>query len=41
MKVGSINAIDSSSRKKLSYTELLKRAETNVAPVPDKAVQFM
>ena len=41
IKTGSINSIDKSSRSKLSYTELLKQAETNTAPIPDKAVQFV
>lgn len=40
MKVGSINTIDASTRRKEAYSQLLKNANTNVAPVPDKAVQF-
>lgn len=40
MKVGSINTIDASTRRKEAYSQLLKNAKTNVAPVPDKAVQF-
>lgn len=40
MKVGSINTIDASTRRKEAYSQLLKKAKTNVAPIPDKAIQF-
>jgi len=40
IRVGSINSLDASTRKKQSYKEILRRADLNVAPVPDKAVQF-
>jgi hypothetical protein len=38
---GAINSIDASARNKLSHSQLLKLAETKVAPVPDKAIQFV
>jgi ATP-binding cassette subfamily F protein 3 len=41
IRAGSINNLDASTRKKQSYRELLKRNDINVAPVPDKAVQFI
>jgi ATP-binding cassette subfamily F protein 3 len=41
IKEGSINSIDASSRSHLPHSELLKRPEADVAPVPDKAVQFV
>ena len=41
IKQGSINSLDTASRTKLSHTEMLKRAEISIAPVPDKAVQFV
>ena len=40
IRKGSINSVDAGSRAKLSHRELLKRGETSVKPVPDKAVQF-
>lgn len=42
MKVGSINSLDASTRKngRSNYSQLFKRAELNVAPIPDKEVQF-
>ena len=40
IRKGSINAIDATTRNKLSHKELLKRAEVFVGPVPDKEVQF-
>ena len=41
IKVGSINSLDASTRKNAKhYGQLFKRAELNVAPVPEKEVQF-
>jgi ATP-binding cassette subfamily F protein 3 len=40
MRKGSINALDATTRSKLSHKELLKQAEVLVGPVPDKAVHF-
>ena len=41
IKVGSINSLDASTRKNAkNYSELFKKAELSVAPVPDKEVQF-
>ena len=40
IKQGAINSLDASTRKKQTHRQLLKRADINVAPVPDKAVQF-
>jgi ATPase subunit of ABC transporter with duplicated ATPase domains len=40
IKAGSINMLDASTRKKLSYKQLTKRSDISVAAVPDKAVQF-
>ena len=40
IKAGSINMLDASTRKKLSYKQLAKRADISVDKVPDKAVQF-
>lgn len=40
IKAGSINMLDASTRKKLSYKQLAKRSDISVAAVPDKAVQF-
>ncbi len=40
IRPGSINSLDASTRKKLDHGQMLKRMELNVAPVPDKAVQF-
>jgi len=41
IKKGSINSMDSSTRRDLTHTHLLNCAETNIAPVPDKSVQFV
>jgi ATP-binding cassette, subfamily F, member 3 len=41
IREGSINGVAASTRNKLSHEKLLKLAETSVAPVPDKAVQFV
>jgi hypothetical protein len=41
IKAGSINSLDAASRDKMSHSEMLKRAELSIAPVPDKAVQFV
>jgi ATP-binding cassette, subfamily F, member 3 len=41
IREGSINGVVASTRNKLSHEKLLKLAETSVAPVPDKAVQFV
>jgi ATPase subunit of ABC transporter with duplicated ATPase domains len=38
---GSINSIDATTRKNMTYAQLLKQPETNVANAPDKAVQFV
>ncbi|KAL7538101.1 hypothetical protein ACHAXR_011325 [Thalassiosira sp. AJA248-18] len=40
MRKGSINAIDASQRNNLTHKELLKLADVDIGPVPDKAVQF-
>lgn len=40
IRKGSINAIDASTRNQLDQKQLLKRAEADISPVPDKAVQF-
>lgn len=41
IRTGSINSIDASSRKKQTYQQLLIRADINIAPIPDKEVQFV
>ena len=42
MKIASINSLDASTRKngRSNYSQLFKKAELNVAPIPDKEVQF-
>ena len=40
IRIGSINAIDASTRNQLTHKQLLKRAEVVISPIPDKAVQF-
>jgi len=40
MRKGSINSIDASKRNQLTHKELVKLAEIDIGPVPDKAVQF-
>jgi len=40
MRKGCINSVDASTRGQLSHKELMKLAEIDVGPVPDKAVQF-
>lgn len=41
IKVGSINSLDATTRKQSkNYLQLLKRSDLNVAPVPEKEVQF-
>jgi ATPase subunit of ABC transporter with duplicated ATPase domains len=40
IRIGSINAIDASTRNQLTHKQLLKRAEVDISPIPDKAVQF-
>ena len=40
IRKGSLNAIDATTRRKLSHKELLKRGEVLIGPVPDKEVQF-
>eukprot|EP00986_Skeletonema_menzelii_P015390 scaffold11688_cov145-Skeletonema_menzelii.AAC.1 len=40
IRKGSINSIDASTRNQLDQKQLLKRAEIDISPVPDKAVQF-
>ena len=39
MKLGSINSLDASTRKKLGYKALVQKTQ-KISPVPDKAVQF-
>jgi len=41
IKVGSINSLDAATRKKQNYKQLISRGEISLAPVPDKAVQFI
>ena len=41
MRIGSINAVGAEKRKNLTHKELVKLAEVDVGPVPDKAVQFV
>ena len=41
IRAGSINNLDASTRKKQSHRQLVKSTEINLAPVPDKAVQFI
>jgi len=40
MRKGCINSVDASTRGQLTHRELMKLAEIDVGPVPDKAVQF-
>ena len=41
MKIGSINSLDASTRKQSkNYSQLLKRSDLRVTPVPEKEVQF-
>jgi ATPase subunit of ABC transporter with duplicated ATPase domains len=40
IRKGSINGVDASQRSTLTHRELMKLAEIDVGPVPDKAVQF-
>ncbi len=41
IRAGAINNLDASTRKKQTHRQMLQRADLNVAPVPDKAVQFI
>ncbi|GAX16795.1 hypothetical protein FisN_5Hh166 [Fistulifera solaris] len=41
IKTGSINALDASTRRALSTTQLLDMTKKSIAPPPDKAVQFI
>ena len=41
IKPGSINAMDASSRKKLTTNQLLKMTKESVSPPPDKSIQFV
>jgi ATP-binding cassette, subfamily F, member 3 len=41
IREGSINSVDATTRKNMTYAQLLKQPETNVANAPDKAVQFV
>jgi ATP-binding cassette subfamily F protein 3 len=41
IKVGSINSLDAATRKKYTYRQLVQRQDINIAPIPDKAVQFI
>ena len=41
IKQGSVNSLDAAARGKMSHSEILKSAQLSVAPVPDKAVQFV
>uniref|UniRef100_A0A7S4N6T8 ABC transporter domain-containing protein n=1 Tax=Odontella aurita TaxID=265563 RepID=A0A7S4N6T8_9STRA len=40
IRPGAINSVDASTRSHLTHKQLLKRAEVDIGPVPDKAVQF-
>ena len=40
IRVGSINGVDASRRRDMTHGELVKLAEIDVGPVPDRAVQF-
>jgi ATP-binding cassette subfamily F protein 3 len=40
IRKGSINGVDASQRSNLTHRELVKLAEIDVGPIPDKAVQF-
>jgi ATPase subunit of ABC transporter with duplicated ATPase domains len=40
IRKGSINSIGASQRNDLTHKELLKLAEIDIGPIPDKAVQF-
>ena len=40
VKVGSINAIDASTRHGCTTQQLLEMAKKSIAPPPDKAIQF-
>lgn len=40
LRKGSINAMDAGRRNALSHKELLKLADIDIGPVPDKAIQF-
>lgn len=40
IKVGSINNLDSSTRKQQNYDQLFKNKQLNIAPIPEKEVQF-
>ena len=40
IRKGSINGVDASQRSTLTHRELMKLAEIDVGPIPDKAVQF-
>jgi len=41
MRIGSINAVGAEKRKNLTHKELVKLAEVDIGPIPDKAVQFV
>jgi hypothetical protein len=41
IRPGSINSLDATTRGKMSRSDLLKSAQLSIAPVPDKAVQFV
>ena len=41
MRIGSINAVGAEKRKNLTHIELVKLAEVDIGPIPDKAVQFV
>lgn len=40
MRIGCINAVGAEKRKNLTHKELVKLADVDIGPVPDKAVQF-
>ena len=40
MRIGSINSVSAEKRKNMTHKELLKLAEVDIGPIPDKAVQF-
>jgi len=41
MRIGSINSVGAEKRKNLTHKELVKLAEVDIGPIPDKTVQFV
>lgn len=41
IKIGSINSLDATTRKKQTYKQMIGRDDISVAPIPNKAVQFI